>query len=68
MKNLLEFHYFKISADKRIETRNWIYLQIVSGKLITVEKEVRNMMLILLAKILKNGWFDCLDEKNSEHR
>lgn len=26
------------------------------------------MTLILFAKIIKNGWFDSEDDKNSEHR
>lgn len=68
MKNLLEFQYFKISAEKRIQTRNWIYQSIVGGKLLVLEKEVRNMILILFAKIIKNGWFDSENDKTMEHR
>ena len=68
MKNLLEYKYFKIGAEKRIQTRNWAYQLIVSGRLVHLQSEVRNMVMMLLAKIIKNGWFDIVDAKNAEHR
>ena len=34
MKNLLEYKYFKIGAEKRTQTRNWVYQLLISGKLL----------------------------------
>ena len=65
---MIEYHYFKISAEKRIKIRNWIYESIIGGNLLSSSKELKNMILILFAKLIKNGWFDTDDQNNKEHR
>jgi len=39
---------------------------LIEGKILALQKEVRNMLLVLLAKIIKTGWFDSDEDKNQE--
>ncbi|CDW71253.1 exportin-like protein [Stylonychia lemnae] len=60
LKNLLTEHWSQISFDDKFNTKFYI-LNYLCGKALQQDRQVMNMMMTLLAKILKMSWLDLPD-------
>ena len=66
MKQLLQDNWMKISGEEKGEIRKYLvnYLK-DANNVLKKEKQVVKMMILLLAKITKLGWFDDVEIKHS---